>query len=370
MQRRHFLQSVGLLALEPLMFGCSSPETTQLKIDLLKGSFPGILTNEFRKLAQTDRLDVKAFGQITEALELLKKWQAPAVVDQSWRFPWQSPPSNEPANLISLGDNWLDPAITKKLLKPIDIGQLASWQALAAPWQQLGTRDGQIWGAPYRWGCTVLVYRRDRFQQNGLAAPTDWADLWQPQLQGRVVLLNQQQEIIGLTLKRLGYNYRTDPATVSELLPMLKQLHRQALFYSSDRYVPPLLTGDAWVAVGWSGDVAGLLNRNTDLGMVVPKSGTALWADLWVQPASARVDANIPKISQWIDFCWQNTAAIKITTATNGASPALTDRSLPTELRNHQLLNSNAFAKGEFLPTLSTRQQQQYQALWQSMQAT
>jgi putative spermidine/putrescine transport system substrate-binding protein len=368
MQRRHFLQSAGILALEPLLFGCDGQETANLRIDLLRGTFPGILAGEFRKFVNTDRVDIKAFAQLAEGLELLAKWQGPPVVDKSWRLPWQSPPDNRPANLISLGDAWLDQAIGKKLLQPLDIGQLPSWKSLADAWRNLGTRDGQIWGAPYRWGCTVLIYRRDRLQQNGIAPPIDWVDLWQPKLRKRVVLLNQRQEIIGLTLKRLGHSYHTDPATVSELLPALRQLHQQTLFYSSDRYVPPLLTGDAWVAVGWSGDVMNLLNRNTDLVMVVPKSGTALWADMWVQPTSAKAAKDAPTVAQWIDFCWQQTPATKISTATNGVSPIFANlTTLPPALQNHPLLNSAACRQSEFLPTLTSSQQQQYQSLWQQM---
>jgi putative spermidine/putrescine transport system substrate-binding protein len=368
MQRRHFLQSAGILALEPLLFGCEGKETTNLRVNLLRGTFPGILVSEFRKVVKTDHVEVKAFDQLTQSLELLTKWQKPPVADQSWRLPWQSPPDNRSANLISVGDTWLDQAIQQKLLQPLDIAKLPSWQNLPEAWRKLGTRDGQIWAAPYRWGCTVMIYRRDRFKQNGIAPLTDWADLWQPQLRKRVVLLNQSREIIGLTLKRLGHSYQTDPSKITELLPALRQLHQQALFYSSDRYVPPLLTGDAWAAVGWSGDVMNLLNRNTDLVMVVPKSGTALWADMWVQPQSAKAEKNAPTAAQWIDFCWQQTPATKISTATNGVSPIFTNlNTLPTGVQTNSLLRSTAYTRGEFLPTLTPSQQQQYQDLWQQM---
>jgi putative spermidine/putrescine transport system substrate-binding protein len=183
------------------------------------------------------------------------------------------------------------------------------------------------------------------------------------------VLLNQQQEVIGLTLKRLGHSYSTDPQQVPELLPALRQLHQQTLFYSSDRYISPLLTGDAWVAVGWSADVVGLLARQPDLGIAIPASGASLWADLWVQPKTAKpLPSSSPSIEQWIDFCWQNAAATKISTSTNGASPVFSGQTLPPELPENLLYK--AFAKGEFLPSLNKEQQQQYKKLWQDMRVT
>lgn len=37
-----------------------------------------------------------------------------------------------------------------------------------------------------------------------------------------------------------------------------------------------------WVAVGWSGDVIPAAKRMSDVAVIVPKSGTSLWADIWV----------------------------------------------------------------------------------------
>lgn len=371
MERRQFLRSLGLLALEPLLFGCQQAPPNQLQIKLLRGTFPGISLGEFRRFSKSNLLAVSAFGQLAEGLNLLKEWENPPAPKGgwSWRLPWQAPPNYQATNLISLGDTWLTAAIEQKLLQPLDISKLPSWQKLAPQWQKLGSSNGQIWGAPYRWGSTVLIYRKDKLRQNNISFPTDWSDLWQPALKRKIVLLNQQQEVIGLTLKRLGHSYHTDPQEVPDLLPALKQLHQQTLFYSSDRYISPLLTGDAWVAVGWSADVVGLLSRQTDLGIAIPVSGASLWADLWVQPHKAKtLPRSSPSIEQWIDFCWQKTTATKISTSTNGASPVFSGQLLPPNLPENILYK--AFDKGEFLPSLNAAQQQQYQNLWQEMLKT
>jgi putative spermidine/putrescine transport system substrate-binding protein len=365
MKRRIFLRSLGLLSLESLLLSCQQTPTNLLKIKLLRGTFPGVLVGEFSRFSKNDHLEVSAFSQLADGLKLLTDWNNPPTAKSSWRLPWQAPLTYQPTNLISLGDTWLSQAIEQKLIQPLEIAELPSWQKLLPEWQKLGSSDNQIWGAPYRWGSTVLIYRKDRLQRNNIPLPTDWSDLWQPALKGRIVLLNQQQEVIGLTLKHLGYSYHTDLQQVPELLSTLRQLHQQALFYSSDRYISPLLTGDAWVAVGWSADVVGLLSRQPDLGIAIPASGPSLWADLWVQPRTAKELPGAPSIEQWIDFCWQNAAATKISTATNGASPIFSGQKLPLDLPENILYK--AFAKGEFLPNLNTAQQQQYQKLWQAM---
>jgi spermidine/putrescine-binding protein len=47
-------------------------------------------------------------------------------------------------------------------------------------------------------------------------------------------------------------------------------------------YLKSFATGDVWIAVGWSGDVIPAAKRMSDVAVIVPKSGTSLWADIWV----------------------------------------------------------------------------------------
>jgi putative spermidine/putrescine transport system substrate-binding protein len=369
-ERRRFLQSVGLLALEPLLFGCEGEaKADRLRVRFLRGSLPIMLTGEFRKLQPKHPVEFKIFDQLAESAKQLTAWQQPIEVDRNWRLPWQAPPDRRPADLVTLGHGWLSAAVQQQALQPLDVSKLPNWSRLAPQWQQLGTINGKVWGAPYRWGSTILIYRRDRWQQLGIPAPTDWADLWQPALRGKVVLLNQQQEIIGLTLKKLGHSYRTDPQQVPELRTQLQALHGQTLFYSSDNYIAPLLNGDAVVAVGWSSDLATVLSRNPNLAVAIPKSGTSLWADLWVRPAGASV-ARKEVSDLWMDFCWQTLAATKISLQTGSLSPIWSNSKVPQfppELANHLLIN--ATERGEFLPILNAQQSRQYTELWQAMKA-
>jgi putative spermidine/putrescine transport system substrate-binding protein len=88
--------------------------------------------------------------------------------------------------------------------------------AVAAAWQEIVKRDrqgqvsntGEVWGAPYRWGTTVIAYRRDKFRELGWT-PKDWSDLWRPELRDRISVVDQPREVIGLTLKKLGRSYNT-----------------------------------------------------------------------------------------------------------------------------------------------------------------
>lgn len=47
-------------------------------------------------------------------------------------------------------------------------------------------------------------------------------------------------------------------------------------------YLKSFATEDVWVAIGWSGDVIPAAKRMSDVVVVIPKSGTSIWADTWV----------------------------------------------------------------------------------------
>ena len=127
-----------------------------------------------------------------------------------------SRPSIYPS-LTTLGDFWLSSAIKQNLIQPLAINDLASWQKLPAIWQKIVQRNdqgnlaanGKIWGAPYRWGSTVIAYQSEKLDKIGLTIK-DWSDLWQPKLRDRLSLLDSPRETIGLTLKKLGKSYNTE----------------------------------------------------------------------------------------------------------------------------------------------------------------
>ncbi len=384
MNRRSFLRGTTGLVLSQLLVGCGSKNQIKLNVQLLKGSIPSQVVNEFRKsLQQKVQLKFAPVEQIQNLFQQLQGWQKQPKTTQEpiWsRFvPFRQSPTPV-ADLATLGDYWLKTAIEQKLIQPLEeteIRQLKHWSALDERWQKLVTRNeqgnldtqGKIWAAPYRWGSTVIIYDRDKFQKLGWK-PQDWSDLWRDELRSRISLLDQPREVIGLVLKKLGKSYNTENLdTVPDLEKELRTLNQQAKFYSSNNYLEPLIMGDTWLAVGWSSDVIPILGRYPQLAAVVPQSGTAIWTDLWIRPTNiAKSDLS----SQWIDFCWQPDIAKQIALLTKSNSPISTNI-VPTDiqepLRNLLQNNSEVFAKGEFLLPLPPLVAKQYESLFTKIKA-
>ncbi len=379
--RRSFLLGAGAIVLGQGLLGCDS-SSSALQILFLKNSISAQLISRFTKKAISEnKLTFKAESQLKTIFKLLQAWQQSPTEKSNFlpQLPVINPAPPAIANLVTTGDAWLADAIAKQLIEPLNVSGLSNWPQLAPRWHKLVQRNdegfpddqGKTWGAPYRWGTTLIVYRKDKFKELGWT-PKNWEDLWRKELEQRISIVDQPREVIGLTLKKLGDSY--NPTALNNL-PQLRQelvhLHQQIKFYSSTHYLQPLILGDVWCAIGWSNEILPLLKNNPDLAAVVPESGTSLWADLWVQPKSS---SSNPLLAEWLDFCWQPDIANQIAFFSNGASPrleTLEKNAILPKVRENPLLMipPQLLDRCEFLLPLFPKVQQQFLTLWQELRA-
>ncbi len=371
-KRRPFLTAATALTLSKFLGGCDRP--ADLKVELLKNTIPSQVVGKFRKqISGRVALDFTIQPKLDELFAQLQEWRRKA----------ESPEATKPlkvADLVTLGDYWLAKAIQQQLIQPLNTDSLPQWQQLPAKWQELVRRNekgeldpqGKIWAAPYQWGTTLIAYRVDKFKSLGWT-PTDWKDLWREELRDRFSLLDQPREVIGLVLKKLGHSYNTlELDKVPNLKQELVELNRQVKFYSSSSYLQPLITGDTWLAVGWSGDILPLLKSKREIAAVIPQSGTALWANLWVKPA---VTSSQDLADKWIDFCWQKQIAEQMSLITNTTSaiiPGINRNELPETLRKNELLlpPEAVLANSDFLHPLPPEIVEEYGKLWQEIRVS
>ena len=262
MNRRFFLEGIGYTTLASLIAGCGNSSTDRFNVQILRRSLPVQLLRQVKKeLDPKVGIKVGTQTSVSELFGQLQTWKQKEST---------SDPGTNELRLVGLGDYWLTQAISENLIRPLNINPQLSKQ-LPPQVQQLMQRDekgypsaeGAIWGAPYRWGATVIVYRKDRLKEFDWEL-RDWSDFWRPELQGRVGLLNQPREVIGMTLHTLGLSYNDpNPNTHQELAPQLKALHQQTKFYGSTNYLQALMLGDTCTVLKDCSDGAGVAGASS-----------------------------------------------------------------------------------------------------------
>jgi putative spermidine/putrescine transport system substrate-binding protein len=394
MQRRQVIWGLGAVTLGLGSSGCGLfADPQRLRIVGLSGSIPSKIVEQFEK-----KLNKPV--EFTAARTPIDLWRALQEINKSQD-------ANSIPDVISLSDGWLEMAIEQSLIRPFseqELAQIPQWQYLDSTWKNSVTRDRQIlkklalsdlaeiiqmpqpldrkwqnlltrepkkvWAVPYRWGTTVIAYRTDKIPFK----ITSWADLWRPELRQKLSLPDNAREVIGIALKKLGKTYQTpDLSTVQNLESELAALNAQTRFYSSDTYLQPLMIEDTWVAVGWSQDMRRALQQEPQIEVVVPKEGSALWADLWVLPKQKLLQEarpqNLDFARQWIDFCLQPEIAAQITALTDGTTPIADLHKIPASVKANPLKfpPAEAIANSEVLSSLSPETTTQYEQLWRKI---
>ncbi|GMH09140.1 hypothetical protein Nepgr_010980 [Nepenthes gracilis] len=311
------------------------------------------------------------------------------------------------ADLVTIGDSWLNLAISNALIEPIQMADDKVWfGVLTDKWKVYLCRNsngkldpnGKIWGVPYRWGSMVIMYKKSKFDKYGLHPIKDWEDLWRPELAGRISMVDSAREVVGAVLKYMGASYNTNnidaqvPGGMNSVQQNLVLLAKQVRLFDSKHYLKAFGVGDVWVAVGWSSDILPAAKRMSGVAVIIPKSGASLWADLWAVPATARCAARkvggrsrgpSPLIHQWLDFCLQAAREVPFKReVVPGSSPYLLERIPSPEVSKELVvecmpkLETNLIAgvpppeilvKCEFLEPLSEATVSDYQLLISSI---
>jgi len=174
--------------------------------------------------------------------------------------------------------------------------------------------------APWQSGMTGLG-----FDKNKTGALDTLDVLWDDKYKGKVTYLTEMRDTVGLSAIRLG----SDPGTLTQeqfdaaLAEVDKAVKagivRQVV---GNSYVDVMASGDAILAMAWSGDVLTLLvpdqKPDQDFQWALPKEGGMLWTDNMVIPKGAK---NLQQAISFINFYYDPTNAATIEAYVNYVCP-------------------------------------------------
>ncbi|MCA2215583.1 polyamine ABC transporter substrate-binding protein [Jidongwangia harbinensis] len=209
--------------------------------------------------------------------------------------------------LVELG--WvqrLDPAalpnVTGNLLPSLRRRAVDPQGDRAVPWQ------GGLAGLAYNGRVTGEVRTVDEL-------------LTRPDLKGRVTLLSELRDTMGLLLQARGH----DPGDFTELEfdDALGTLRRavesgQIRRFTGNDYAPELQRGDIAACIGWSGDIIQLAAENPEIRFVAPESGVILYSDDMVVPNRAAHRANAERL---MNYYYDPTVAAQVAAYVNYICP-------------------------------------------------
>lgn len=224
---------------------------------------------------------------------------------------------------------------TLGLLTELDHSLLVGLEDLFPQFQNPGYDPGDRFSVPISWGTTGLIFNSKTLKNH----PQDWNYLWEnkEKLSKRFTLLNDVREVMGATLRMLGYSYNaTDANQIRQAYEKLVTLRPAIASFTTDSWRPQMIVGDLLIAMCYSSDAAEIMEENEDLRYITPDSGSSLWTDTMVIPKSA---PNPDAAYKWINFMLQPDIAATLVERLKFATPSrLAYERLPESLRNDPTL--------------------------------
>lgn len=212
------------------------------------------------------------------------------------------------------------------LLAPIDHGKLAGFDHMDPELVNLNIDPDNAYSVPYLWGTTGLAY--DSADIDG--EPSAWADLWNDDYAGRIVLTNDMREVFHVGLRVLGYSGNsTNPEEIEAAYEKLAELMPAVRTFNSDAPRMPYLEGETDVGMIWNGEAVMGKEDLPALEYVYPQEGVIVWLDSFVIPKNAK---NIDAAHQFISFVMRPEIAVLISEDIGYATPNLEARKQLDEL--------------------------------------
>jgi spermidine/putrescine transport system substrate-binding protein len=167
---------------------------------------------------------------------------------------------------------------------------------------------GRKYAAPYLTGMVGLAYNKA-----ATGRPiTKIDDLWDPAFNGKVSLLSDLQDGLGMIMLSQG-NSPENPTmqTVQQAVDLVREQNDKGQIrrFTGNDYAEDLAAGNVIVAQAYSGDVVQLQADNPDLQFVIPESGGNWFIDTMVIPYTTK---NQAAAEAWIDYVYDRANYAKL----------------------------------------------------------
>ena len=178
-------------------------------------------------------------------------------------------------------------------LQKFDLANIPNHDNVEDSLRGVGFDKGRLYSLPWQSGLTGIAWNPK--STGGKKIETIDQLLTDPTLKGKVTLLTEMHDTVGLVLLGLG----KDPAsfTDADFDAAISEIKKakdagQIKGFTGNDYTKPLASGDTAACIAWSGDIVQLKADNPDLGYALPQQGFMIWSDNLVIPNLAKHKKN------------------------------------------------------------------------------
>ena len=214
---------------------------------------------------------------------------------------------------------------------------------------------------PYMHGTTGIA-----FQQSLRPSLKRWSDMWSPSLAGKITMLDEQSEVLGICLQMLGYSLNSgDPDQLRQAQKEAAKQKQLVRAYLNAEVRDQLVAGDVHAGQVWAVTAAQAISAAPGkLGYVLPAEGFPRYADtVGILKESARQES----AHLFLNYLLRADVAADIVKTTRTATVNARAYALLGEAeRNNPVLYppSSELSRGEWFTAQSAASQRLRDRLW------
>ncbi len=261
--------------------------------------------------------------------------------------------------------------IRQGYLQKLDKASIPNVANLQSSLRDVEYDPGRQYSLPWQSGFTGIGYNPKA--TNGKKIESVSQLFTAPELKGRVTLLTEMQDTMGLTMLDMGIDpAKFTDADFDKAIARLRQVKAsgQLKGFTGNDYTKGLASGQIAACFAYTGDIVQLQSDNPALGYSLPQRGHVIWSDNFVIPNAARHKKNVERL---INYFYDPATMATVEDYVNYISPVNGSREVllksdPEVAKNVLIFpTADVLARAHVFRGVTEAQEKRYNAAFQSL---
>ncbi len=260
----------------------------------------------------------------------------------------------------------------------LDAANIPNKENLAPAYLGASYDPNRDFSLPYQGVLGGIAYNKELYRElTGKEAPQTVDDLWADELNGRVVVLSEMRDTVGLIALAEGIDIASESSFTEDaymnIIDKVQGLYADGKIRNieGNEYTKGFRNGDYVAGIVWSGDVVQMnfSKRTKDMfGFFLPESGGTISADTFLVPIGATHKKNAETL---INYYYDPANAAELAAWVNFITPVVGAKDEAIKLDPELAENNLIFPSEEFLKlthafrALNPQEEQTFATAWQ-----
>lgn len=219
-------------------------------------------------------------------------------------------------DVIIPSDYMISRLIEKDMLAAINFDNVPNYKFINERFKNMSFDPDNKYSVPYMWGLVGIFYNKDEVKEE-----INWNILWNEKYKNKILMFDNARDSFAISLLRLGCSINTKDK--DEWRRAADELIRQKPLvqaYVMDQIFDKMRNGEALLAPYYAGDAASIVKNSSNIGFIIPKTGTNQFVDSMCILKSSK---NKEMAESYINFMCRTDVALANVKKTGYSTPHL-----------------------------------------------